>query len=467
MAAADRRKLNKDAGFSLLELLIAVVILAIIVIPILNLFLTSNRLNIKSRQTLRATTLAQDIMEGLKAYDIEELKAQFERPEDGFYVIDDNLIKGAVAEEINMEVDGSGNPTPGIYYFSLRDVSMQGSKFDALVKVDARGYMEGATGTTVHDNLFNDSTMSDARSIDKNNGTFVETEKIRGAVLKGALKHSDIKAAMDAHGVTQEMKDNVTFKTLNQLFTTGVSRTITVNLNQSNTETDEEGNPKIYMYVTNEYEFTYPDVTNPVPIYGDIDSLVLVKDEPCGDVSGAEIDINIIYYPLYVGTEDRIVINNNSDSELNLLIAKQVPSAEKNPDEVLSDAQLMAKEMGYAPWIRINDKSSGEMNASEFTLKTNLGINLVGKGYLTGEGLWDDTNIFNVPNQLTDIRPAVNTIQLYTLDGVRSSLGAAPADGEVTELIYDVEVSVYKEGAAGKDFPEEERMIVIEGSKNN
>lgn len=110
--AADRRKLNRDAGFSLLELLIAVVILAIIVIPLLNLFLSSNRLNIKSRQTLRATTAAQDIMEGLKAYNIEELKAQFADPASGFYVIDSRLIKGAVAEEDALEKDPSGNRIP-------------------------------------------------------------------------------------------------------------------------------------------------------------------------------------------------------------------------------------------------------------------------------------------------------------------------------------------------------------------
>lgn len=461
MTAADRRKLNKDAGFSLLELLIAVVILAIIVIPMLNLFLASNRLNIKSRQTLRATTLAQDIMEGLKAYDIEELKTQF-TPGNEFYVIDDNLIKGAIAEETGMEVDESGNPTPGIYYFSLRDVSMQGSKFDALVKVDARGYMEGSA---VHDNLFNNSTMADARSIDKNNGTFVETEEIRRAILKGALEDTDIKAALDANNVAQEIRDGLTFKTLDQVF--NVSRTIKVDLKQSDTEKDEEGNFKIYMYVTDEYEFTYPGKT-PVMIYGYMGSKVgLVKDKLYGDVSGEEINVNIIYYPLYVATEDKIEINNNSDAKLNLLIAKQVPSADKNPDEVLTDAQLMAKEMGYAPRVRINGKS-GPIDVSKFTLKTNLGTNLVGKNYLTGEHLWDETkNIFNTPDQFTDTKPAINTVQLYSLDGVCNPMGAAPADTDITELIYDVEVSVYKEGAAGRDFPDDERMIVIEGSKNN
>lgn len=50
---------NPDAGFSLVELLIAVTILAIIVVPLLHMFVTSTRINVKSRQTLRATTVAR------------------------------------------------------------------------------------------------------------------------------------------------------------------------------------------------------------------------------------------------------------------------------------------------------------------------------------------------------------------------------------------------------------------------
>lgn len=67
-------QLNRNAGFSLVELLIAVIILAIIVVPLLHGFVTSARMNGKARQTQRAITVAQDLMEGLKAYDIEELK---------------------------------------------------------------------------------------------------------------------------------------------------------------------------------------------------------------------------------------------------------------------------------------------------------------------------------------------------------------------------------------------------------
>ncbi len=471
MTGADRRKLNKDAGFSLLELLIAVVILAIIVIPLLNLFLSSNRINIKSRQTLRATTLAQDIMEGLKAYDIEELQAQFTKPADGFYVIDDNLIKGAVAEETGMEEDGSGNHMEGIYYFSLQKVALQGSEFDALVKVDAREYMEpGTHGNALDgDPLVLNKGIGDARSIDKENGTFVEKDEYRQAMLKSVwpdATSTQIKDAMVADGITKDMFDNITFKNLDTLFTS-VRRTITVTLAKSS-EKDEEGNPKIDMFVTEEYEFAYQGTV--FTTKGDMNSLIQIDDMGCGVISGKDANVNIFYYPLYGrNTVDEIEIKKNSDvnlDSLNLLIAKQVPTVQVNPDEVLSDAQLMTAEMRYKADVVIKDGSSA-MDKEKFSLKTNLGTNLAGKTYMEAEGKTVDT-----PGQLVvNGRPmdlsGSSQMNIYTLDGVRSPMGAAPKDGEVTELFYNVEVSVYKEGAAGKGFPEEERMIVIEGSKNN
>lgn len=471
MTGADRRKLNKDAGFSLLELLIAVVILAIIVIPLLNLFLSSNRINIKSRQTLRATTLAQDIMEGLKAYDIEELQAQFTKPADGFYVIDDNLIKGAVAEETGMEVDGSGNPMEGIYYFSLQKVALQGSEFDALVKVDAREYMEpGTHGNALDgDPLVLNKGIGDARSIDRDNGTFVEKDEYRQAMLKSVwpdATSTQIKDAMVADGITKDMFDNITFKNLDTLFTS-VRRTITVTLAKSS-EKDEEGNPKIDMFVTEEYEFAYQGTV--FTTKGDMNSLIQIDDMGCGVISGKDANVNIFYYPLYGrNTVDEIEIKKNSDvnlDSLNLLIAKQVPTVQVNPDEVLSDAQLMTAEMRYKADVVIKDGSTA-MDKEKFSLKTNLGTNLAGKTYMEAEGKTVDTPGQMVVNGRPMDLSGSSQMNIYTLDGVRSPMGAAPKDGEVTELFYNVEVSVYKEGAAGKGFPEEERMIVIEGSKNN
>ena len=496
MTGADRRKLNKDAGFSLVELLIAVVILAIIVIPLMNLFVSSNRINIKSRKTLRATTAAQDIMEGLKAYNIKEIKEQFADPASGFYVIDSRLIKGGVAEETALEVDPSGNPANGLYVFSMKDVTMQGSKFDAKIEVDGRGYM---TGTLTHDNEFNDAALADARSIDKKNGTFVETEKIRQAVLTSVFKDSGMEAAIKdklrasgvadgdldtAYGDLQDpsKSDYICYKNLTTFFDK-VSRTIKIDLSVS-AEVDEDGRPKVDMEVTEEYvfELNYDPVSHTgghVETSGDMGSGVMVKDMGCGCITrmvevdpatGADVEkinVNLFYYPLYgASAPDKIVINNSSGADLNLLIAKQrhevIDPVTGLPDssdpEYLTDPQLMAEEQTYKAEIEINDTYG--FDPDHFTLKTNLGLNLVGSKYLAGAPI-------EIPTQFSVTGRNLNQLNIFTLDGVRSALGKPGTPGEATELIYDVQVSIYEEGAAASGFPDDMRKVVIGGSMTN
>lgn len=518
--AADRRKRNKNAGFSLVELLIAVVILAIIVIPLLHVFLSSNRINIKSRKTLRATTAAQDIMEGLKAYDINELKEQFADPASGFYVIDSRLIKGGVG--VN-GADASGTLVPvddpaavqGLYVFSMKDVSFQGSKFDARIVVDGRGYMSSTpageamkdhdahlvspTGTETY--KFNDAALADARSIDKKNGTFVEAEKYRQAVLKSVFKYSPmesaIKDALLASGVPAGNIDNeylntqdaVHFKNITTFFDK-VSRIITIDLNNS-AELDEDGKPLVDMVVTQVYHFTYKDLVNGVDVEmdtsGEMGSGVMVDALPCGKIKRMtdqttgrdQINVNLFYYPLYgysisfPDKVDEIVVNNASGADLNLLIAKQRhetadPSDPNKVDlsdpEYLSDAQLMAAEQDYAAKIKINDTYG--FHPDQFTLKTNLGLNLVGEKYASAS----PGGSYELPSQLGS--PVIggtplNQLNIFTLDGVRSPLGKAGGPGEATELIYDVEVGIYQEGAADDGFPPEKRMVVIGGSTTN
>ena len=486
MTGADRRKLNKDAGFSLVELLIAVVILAIIVIPLMNLFVSSNRINIKSRKTLRATTVAQDIMEGLKAYNIKEIKEQFADPANGFYVIDSTLIKGGVAEETSLEVDPSGNPASGFYVFSMKDVTMQGSKFDAKIEVDGRGYMEG---TLTHDNKFNDAALADARSIDKENGTFVESEKIRQAVLKSVFKDGDMKDAIEAKLRAAGLSDTeidaqidaVCFKNAASFFDK-VSRTITIDLSVS-AEVDEDGNHKVDMEVTQIYDFTYDLGGANVEVHtsGDMGSGVMVNAMPCGKIArmidaatgDEKINVNLFYYPLYGSSFDKIIINNGSGADINLLIAKQrhevIDSVTGLPDssdpEYLTDPQLMAAEQAYHVDVEIKDGHGAFLSADDFILKTNLGLNLVGEKYLAGASI-------NLPAQLTvngthmDLSGS-SGMNIFTLDGVRSPMGKDPAPGEATELIYDVRVGIYEEGAAASGFPEDMRKVVIGGSMTN
>ena len=54
-------KKKNNRGFSLIELLVSVTILAIIVIPLMHSFITAVRTNEKAKRTLNATTAGQNL----------------------------------------------------------------------------------------------------------------------------------------------------------------------------------------------------------------------------------------------------------------------------------------------------------------------------------------------------------------------------------------------------------------------
>lgn len=66
---------KQNKGFSLIELLVAITILAIIAVPIMHGFVTGARTNAKARRVEQATEVAQNVMEDIKAKSLEELLA--------------------------------------------------------------------------------------------------------------------------------------------------------------------------------------------------------------------------------------------------------------------------------------------------------------------------------------------------------------------------------------------------------
>lgn len=62
-----------NSGFSLIELLIAMIIIAIVLTPLYNNFRQSTYLNGKAKAAMDATNMASNVMEGLSAYSAEEI----------------------------------------------------------------------------------------------------------------------------------------------------------------------------------------------------------------------------------------------------------------------------------------------------------------------------------------------------------------------------------------------------------
>lgn len=436
-------KLNKNAGFSLVELLIAITILAIIVIPLLNVFLTSNKLNIKSRQTLRATTMAQDIMEGLKAYNIEELKAQFNNPSEGFYVIDDSIVKGEIKEETSLEVDEHGDPCEGLYYFSMGKVTLQGTEYDALIKVDAREYQEGGTHTNNQPDgqAHNNDGVAKVGSVNNNakqsvnvDGLYEENGLFRENVL-GRIWDAYVDE-FDANGV---IKTDLSYKTPGLT----VSRRIMVEIVDSGTK-DEENNIIADAVIKLEYECSYEGKTE----------IIESSESYTSFTSG---NFYFLYYPLYEALDETIEIDNKDNLPLCVTIAKQIDTT---TDAAMTDAQLSIAEENY--YVEVNFSNC---DIDNLKVRTNLGTNLVNSKYLGAEG-----KLPKVPTQVKFKLDGAHRLDLniYDLSGVRNTdLGAAGTDDEITELIYDVEVAIYEVGAAANGFQDEDKKITIQGSKNN
>lgn len=70
-----KRKCGKNAGHTLVELLIAVTILAIVVLPLMHGFVSAARTNAKARKLAQATTAAWNVMEEIKTASLEDILA--------------------------------------------------------------------------------------------------------------------------------------------------------------------------------------------------------------------------------------------------------------------------------------------------------------------------------------------------------------------------------------------------------
>ena len=121
----ERRQLNNE-GFSLIELLIAIVILSIIVVPLLHSFVTSARTNAKSRNTMHATAIAEDVMEQFEAHTLEEMADTYETatPTD---------FTNNVQRDVSLDVDGDGAAEDGIWQYTFRDEKTTSGTYDVVV----------------------------------------------------------------------------------------------------------------------------------------------------------------------------------------------------------------------------------------------------------------------------------------------------------------------------------------------
>ena len=84
--------ISGNAGFSLIEVLVAMIILAIVVIPLLKGFVVTQKVNGRAQRLESAQAVAQNVMEALKPATLEEIAQQFNSTDsEGFTLLKSNV----------------------------------------------------------------------------------------------------------------------------------------------------------------------------------------------------------------------------------------------------------------------------------------------------------------------------------------------------------------------------------------
>lgn len=102
---------NNERGYTLIELIIAITILAIIAIPLMHGFVTAAKTNAKAREIEQATTVAQNTMEEIKVTPIEELIKDVEP-----HKVPITMENGDTVEMLSYEMTYEDVVTDGVPY---------------------------------------------------------------------------------------------------------------------------------------------------------------------------------------------------------------------------------------------------------------------------------------------------------------------------------------------------------------
>lgn len=444
-----RQLKGNDKGLSLIEVLVAVMILAIVATPFLHSFVTAANTNSKAKAMNNATVLAQSVMEGLKAEPLQEIARQFDYPEKGFRIVDPGRIgdgsnpaphvselrydsaaaafstalnyenplltgetdkRSMVTASIYSEDSGENyeflGQSDGIYYFDIRNAGQDNASYDVLVKLDATPYRTGGTVDAGH--LFNAEDMAKLPIINPD----------RDAVC---IQKEDY--TLNAISEFQAAYPLLTEEEIRQK----LNRTITVIIDK-----EKAGFDLYKTTVLTEYKYTFQNGSDPVREY-------VKESENFNRVETEQKlrSVYLYYFPLYSSSlaRDEVIIQNRKEIPVDFYLFKQVGS----------DATLGAED-NYRMKLTFLEKTGVTESSMSTRLHSNLDRNIVSGA----TGLY--TGFFTV----TLNGNAKTLDQVVTPD----LLDFGPSD-----RVFDIEVGVYAPGAGAAGYPADMRQAVLTGSR--
>lgn len=339
MQTGKQKQSNK--GFTLVEVLVAILVLSIVIVPLLSAFVVSANTNAKARQTLRATTIAQNVMEELKAYSLESSAAQYNGMASGNSVI----AKAANAYETVLRADNvhkqvtieNGVVTDRAierYDFVLEGVAQESAKFD--VEIQIRKPVSGS-GAYAMANITSMNRSDCAYYAQENSAhNIVGSEYARRR--QNYVNNYDMSAAA---------------------FVEIMTRTITIDINSA-----ADGSETVK--VTYDYLIDSGYVTEDNRHY--IEYSAIFDNYASGEELKA---VYVYYYPLYSNTSarDSFVINNAGDLPVDVYLIRM-------NDQTAG----IFETANYKPTVDVNETNMGVDGKSNAKICTNITLsNLITK----------------------------------------------------------------------------------------
>lgn len=448
-------KTSDNKGFTLIELLIAVILLAIVIVPMLHSFVSSHRINGRSKQYMRATTLAQDEMEIFEKEKIEDLTDS------------DKFDYTWTGPEVNSD---------GSYEFIRTGISNDksgstASKFDVRVKLDPERANSGDRYyDTNNKSLFYMNTIGSTDSA-------VYVQSIRNA---GNLKGYDDN--IYEYFAANKSPSGVGSSWGTTEFDRDLTRRIKVRIYQE----DNGVNVATIVKVTYEYVLCTDGVMpSGYQMYSE-ESVIFNNSAQSIDDEGnlPELkNVYLFYAPRYKGytypksvtytvdgepttfktNEEWIVIDNEAELPVNVYVIRQ---------DIFMDGsttQIEPVPVNYQPKIEIHDGIDDIIDDGideDHTIGnyyTNLNIESATAVEIKGEMVTIGQQI-----DFSGLKDRGDLGRVFSNTEARSVIDPKPLDGEgstqseVKDRIYTMTVEVYNEGA---NMNEDKPIVTMTGSK--
>ena len=432
----SRRKKLNNKGVTLVELLVSITMLSIVVGAFYSCFVLAAKTNAKAKINHKATSLAQNILENIKAEDMDSLMQQIVWPtvtiseEDGTVAVKQNFrLVSQAGYDMNANVlhfaeadkpyakSGDGgitaayNPDVDTYSFCLRNLKMENTTFDALVTVKSSDAVDDSGA------VIGEKEMVHIPSMDSNYDAVVSNAAVYD---REALSYFESKGVYDA------------------LAPCDITRTITVDVDE-----DLKLNGKIGYEVKATYRYDCQD-----EMY-EVTDMVFSNE---GEMSKALRNVFIFFKPHFSwidsGWTENIVLNNPDDYETDLYLVKQQPT---DNDTALAYESTN----GYEVKVTVNEGNADGLEASSVGIKTNLGY------------------AFNNPTVLMTNKQAKYSFNGAVRADSEDFFGiTALTNMDTAELLFDVNIKIYegdgtREVNGPSDYAGESILAELNGTLRN